>query len=160
MLLCFVLCVCGTIRILTRMGQSQAELNTGRVKLGDMKEVSRQEFLELLDSFPGTKTLVWDAGLTGPLGLVAEYSVLKQHEVASMYSLAAGSLPPATSAQVVFLVRPSAATMDLIAEYVRREEASGGSGVRTEYRVVFVPRESLLCRKRLAQAGVLGAVSS
>ena len=101
------------------MGQSQAELNTGRVKLGDMKEVSRQEFLELLDSFPGTKTLVWDAGLTGPLGLVAEYSVLKQHEVASMYSLASGSLPPATTAQVVFLVRPSAATMDLIAEYER-----------------------------------------
>ena len=65
------------------MSQSQADLNVGRVKLGDMKEVARQELLELLDSFPGSKTLVWDSSLTGPMGLVAEYSVLRQHEVTS-----------------------------------------------------------------------------
>ena len=65
------------------MSQSLADLNVGRVKLGDMKEVARQELLELLDSFPGSKTLVWDSSLTGPMGLVAEYSVLRQHEVTS-----------------------------------------------------------------------------
>ena len=68
-----------------------------------------------------------------------------------MFSLAAPSLPPATSAQVVFLVRPVLALMDTIAAYIKREERSGGSGVRTEFRVVFVPRESLLCRKRLVE---------
>ena len=68
-----------------------------------------------------------------------------------MFSLAAPSLPPATSAQVVFLVRPVLSLMDTIAAYIKREERSGGSGVRTEYRVVFVPRESLLCRKRLVE---------
>ena len=46
-----------------------------------MREVARLELLELLDSFPGAKTLIWDSGLTGPMGLVAEYSVLKQHQV-------------------------------------------------------------------------------
>ena len=66
-----------------------------------------------------------------------------------MFSLAAPSLPPATSAQVVFLVRPVLSLMDTIATFIKREERSGGSGVRTEFRVVFVPRESLLCRKRL-----------
>ena len=68
-----------------------------------------------------------------------------------MFSLAAPSLPPATSAQVVFLVRPVLALMDTIAAYIKQEERSGGSGVRTEFRVVFVPRESLLCRKRLVE---------
>ena len=60
---------------------TQAELNTGRVKMGDIREVSRQEFLDLLDQLTGTKVLVWDQALTGPMGLVAEYSILKEHEV-------------------------------------------------------------------------------
>ena len=60
---------------------SQSELSGGSVSLGDMREVARLELLELLDSFPGSKTLIWDSALTGPMGLVAEYSVLKQHQV-------------------------------------------------------------------------------
>ena len=63
------------------MSQSQAQLNMGRVKVGDIREVGRQEFLDLLDQFTGTKVLVWDQALTGPMGLVAEYSLLKEHEV-------------------------------------------------------------------------------
>ena len=62
---------------------SQTELNKGRVKVGDMREVGRQEFLDLLDQLAGTKVLVWDPALTGPMGLVAEYSTLKEHEVIS-----------------------------------------------------------------------------
>ena len=49
--------------------------------MGDIREVSRQEFLDLLDQLTGTKVLVWDQALTGPMGLVAEYSILKEHEV-------------------------------------------------------------------------------
>ena len=60
---------------------TQAELNMGRVKMGDIREVSRQEFLDLLDQLTGSKVLVWDQALTGPMGLVAEYSILKEHEV-------------------------------------------------------------------------------
>ena len=62
---------------------SQTELNKGRVKVGDMREVGRQEFFDLLDQLAGTKVLVWDPALTGPMGLVAEYSTLKEHEVIS-----------------------------------------------------------------------------
>ena len=60
---------------------NQAQLNMGRVKVGDIREVGRQEFLDLLDQFTGTKVLVWDQALTGPMGLVAEYSLLIEHEV-------------------------------------------------------------------------------
>ena len=38
--------------------------------------------------FPGTKALVWDSALTGPLGLIAEYQHLKEHEVAKICVLA------------------------------------------------------------------------
>ena len=34
-----------------------------------------------MSRFPGTKALVWDSALTGPLGLIAEYQHLKEHEV-------------------------------------------------------------------------------
>ena len=76
---------------------SKTQLNTGRVQVGDLREVARLELLELLDRllfsssseklnffsrrFPGTKALVWDSALTGPLGLIAEYQHLKEHEV-------------------------------------------------------------------------------
>ena len=63
------------------MSQTLPDASEGSVRLGDMREVARLELLELLDSFPGAKTLIWDSGLTGPMGLVAEYSVLKQHQV-------------------------------------------------------------------------------
>ena len=39
-----------------------------------------------------------------------------------------------TFTQVIFLVRPVLSLMDTIAAYIQREERSGGSGVRTEYR--------------------------
>ena len=63
------------------MSVTGSDVSWGSAGLGDMREVARLELLELLDSFPGTKTLIWDNGLTGPMGLVAEYSVLKQHQV-------------------------------------------------------------------------------
>lgn len=63
------------------MSQTQSQLNMGRVKLGDVKEVARLEFLDLLDQLSGGKVLVWDPALTGPMGLIAEYSVLKEHQV-------------------------------------------------------------------------------
>ena len=57
-----------------------------------------------------------------------------------MFSLTAGSLPPASTDNVVFLVRPSLDNMDMVSQYIKTEESSGGSGIRTEFHVVFIPR--------------------
>jgi hypothetical protein len=138
---------------------SQAELNSGKVKMGDIREVSRQEFLDLLDQLTGTKVLVWDQALTGPMGLVAEYSILKEHEVVKMFPLAGGPLPPTTADNIVFITRPTLSCMDSIADNIKQEERRGGSGVKTEFHVFFVPRKSLLCEKRLVQAGVFGSLT-
>jgi len=138
---------------------TRSQLHTGRVRVGDLREVARLDLLELLDRFPGTKALVWDPCLTGPLGLVAEYNHLKEHEVIKMHPLERGALPPISAENVVFLTRPSLENIDIIAENIKMEEKGGGSGVKTEFHVVFVPRKSLLCEKRLVEGGVLGSVT-
>lgn len=140
------------------MSQTQSQLNMGRVKLGDIKEMARQEFLDLLDQLPGGKAVIWDPTLTGPMGLIAEYSILKEHQVHKMYSLNLDTLPPASSENVIFITRPSLTNMDIISDYIRREERSGGSGVKIEYHIVFLPNKSMLCEKRLIQDGVFGSV--
>ena len=42
-----------------------------------IKEHARRELMRVLDSVPGKKGLVIDARLSGPLSLIAEYSLLK-----------------------------------------------------------------------------------
>jgi len=138
---------------------AKSQLNAGRVQVGDLREVARLDLLDLLDRMTGTKVLVWDSALTGPLGLIAEYQHLKEHDVVKMHPLERGALPPVSADNVVFLSRPELANMDTIAENIRQEERGGGSGVRTEFHIVFVPRKSLLCEKRLVECGVLGSLT-
>jgi len=138
---------------------SQSQLNTGRVKVGDIREVGRQEFLDLLDQLTGTKVLIWDSALTGPMGLMAEYSVLQEHEVLKMFPMTSGSLPPINADNVVFISRPNLTCMDIIADNIKLEERKGGSGVKIDFHIFFVPRKSLLCEKRLVQAGVFGSIT-
>ena len=77
-----------------------------------------------------------------------------------MHPLERGALPPVGAENVVFITRPNLDNMDIIAENIKHEEKSGGgSGVKTEFHIVFVPRKSLLCEKRLVEGGVLGSLS-
>jgi len=139
---------------------SWAHLSNGRVKVGQLRELARSELLELLDKYNGTKALVWDESLTGPLGLIAEYSALKDHEVTKMFPLKSGRLPPCNVENVVFVVRPTLKAMDFVADNIKQEEKhGGGSGTKKEYHIVFVPRKSLLCEKRLKDSGVFGSLT-
>jgi len=138
---------------------SRGHLNQGRVKVGDLRELGRQELLGILDSIPGTKVLVWDECLTGPIGLVAEYSVLKEHDVVKMFPLNSSGLPAVKADNVVYIVRPTVQNCDVIASNIRAEERRGGSGLKTEYHAVFTPKKSLFCEKQLKEAGVFGSLS-
>jgi vacuolar protein sorting-associated protein 33A len=68
------------------------------------------------------QTIVWDEELVGPVSLIAPYSLLKEHEVTQMFSLADGSISSSTSRTVIFLTRPLPKLMDTIAELVHRHE--------------------------------------
>ena len=56
----------------------------GRLRTSLFRDEARQKFVSLLEKTVGTKTVVWDERLTGPFGLVAEYSFLREHQVVKM----------------------------------------------------------------------------
>ncbi|XP_064612161.1 vacuolar protein sorting-associated protein 33A-like [Liolophura sinensis] len=135
-----------------------AHLSSGKVNLGLLRDFYRKEFLDCLDKCMGTKALVWDDQLTGPFGLIAEYSLLKEHEVEKMFPLQGTALPPSNVHNIIFVSRPRLELMDQVAQSVLQEEQKGG--FRKDFHIIFVPRKSLLCEKRLKEAGVYGTFAN
>ncbi|XP_015592749.1 vacuolar protein sorting-associated protein 33A [Cephus cinctus] len=132
---------------------SSAHLSSGRLNIGLVQEQARKQLLCLLEKCDGTKAIIWDQSLAGPIGLVAKYSLLQEHDVVKMYPLYGGQLPPTNVANVIFITRPHLDLMDLIAENIHGEE---GSRIHKEFHLFFVPRKSLLCEKKLQNRGVFG----
>uniref|UniRef100_A0A667HH84 VPS33A core subunit of CORVET and HOPS complexes n=1 Tax=Lynx canadensis TaxID=61383 RepID=A0A667HH84_LYNCA len=113
----------------------------------------RRELREFLDKCAG-EAIVWDEYLTGPFGLIAQYSLLKEHEVEKMFTLKGSRLPAADVKNIIFFVRPRLELMDIIAENVLSEDKRGPA---RDFHILFVPRRSLLCEQRLKDLGVLGS---
>ncbi|KAJ8675690.1 hypothetical protein QAD02_011476 [Eretmocerus hayati] len=132
---------------------SSAHLSNGRLNIGLIQEQARKQLLCLLEKCDGPKAIVWDESLGGPMGLVAKYDILQEHEVIKMYPLVGGHLPPADVSNVIFITRPHLDLMDLIAQNIHGEE---GNRQRKEFHIFFVPRKSLLCEKKLQNRGVFG----
>uniref|UniRef100_A0A4W6G4B8 VPS33A core subunit of CORVET and HOPS complexes n=1 Tax=Lates calcarifer TaxID=8187 RepID=A0A4W6G4B8_LATCA len=125
-----------------------AHLSYGRVNLNILREAARKELREFLDKCSGSKAIVWDEYLTGPFGLIAQYSLLKEHEVEKMFTLKSGRLPSADVKNIIFFVRPRLELMDIIAENVFSEDKLHSS---REFHILFVPRRSMLCEQRLKE---------
>ncbi|CAG5119015.1 unnamed protein product, partial [Candidula unifasciata] len=142
------------------MAAGASHLNSSKLNLGILREFYRREFLESIDKCIGTKALVWDDGLTGPFGLIAEASLLKeQHEVERMFRLQSSGLPASSVQNIIFIVRPRLSLMEVISQCLLSEEMKGGY-VRKEFYLLFVPRKSLLCEKKLKELGVYGSFAS
>ncbi|ELT89435.1 hypothetical protein CAPTEDRAFT_101629 [Capitella teleta] len=135
-----------------------SHLSNGPVNLGVLRESYRRELLECLDKCTGSKALVWDDNLTGPIGLIAEYSLLKEHEVDKMFPLRPGRLQPSNVQNIIFICRPNLALMENIAQNVLKEEEMGG--FRKDFHLFFVPRKSFLCEKALKDLGVYGTFTN
>ncbi|XP_032458603.1 vacuolar protein sorting-associated protein 33A isoform X3 [Phocoena sinus] len=131
-----------------------AHLSYGRVNLNVLREAVRRELREFLDKCAGSKAIVWDEYLTGPFGLIAQYSLLKEHEVEKMFTLKGSRLPAADVKNIIFVVRPRLELMDIISENVLSEDRRGPA---RDFHILFVPRRSLLCEQRLKDLGVLGS---
>ncbi|XP_061200500.1 vacuolar protein sorting-associated protein 33A [Neopsephotus bourkii] len=132
-----------------------AHLSSGRVNLTALREAGRRELREFLDKCAGSKAIVWDEALTGPFGLIAQYSLLKEHEVEKMFTLKPGRLPQADVKNIIFFVRPRLELMDIITDNVLREDR--GRSPQRDFHILFVPRRSLLCEQWLKEQGVLGS---
>ena len=130
------------------------------VRFASVKELSRRELSEFLDNdkgISGTKVLVWDESLTGPMDLIAKYQFFKDRSVIKMFPLKGGRLPKITTDNIVFITRPDLGQMDKIADNVKGEEMT--SSTRTDFHILFVPHKSLLCEMRLKDRGVFGSFS-
>jgi len=134
-----------------------AHLSAGKVNFSVLRELARKDLVTLLEKCPGTKAIIWDEQLTGPIGLIAEYSFLKDLDVMKMFQLKPGRLPSVSVKNVIFITRPEIDLMDCIADNLYGEDTQGSS--RKEYQLFFVPRRSTLCEQRLKDKGVFGTLT-
>lgn len=132
---------------------SVSYLSNGALNLNVLRDFCRRDLLDCIDSTsPGKKILIMDEALVGPLGLIAEYSLLKEHGVEKLLLLVSNRVDTDINT-VIFLTRPKPHLMERIAAVVKKHHQEGQ---RKEYHVFFSPRKTLMCERILETEGVLG----
>ncbi|KAI8845521.1 Sec1-like protein [Chytridium lagenaria] len=120
-----------------------------------IKEHARKELIDVLDSVRGRKGLVIDPSLSGPLSLIAEFSLLKEHGVEKIYHL--GPEKPETDCRnLVYICRPKIALCKFVASHVRQQSTSA---TKVDFSLFLVPRRTLVCEQVLEEEGVLGDIT-
>ncbi|CAG2103714.1 unnamed protein product [Medioppia subpectinata] len=142
--------------------KTMSHLSTGRLNVNHMKELAKHELLECLDKCMGSKAIVWDHELVGIFGLVADYLLLKEHQVIQMFELRPGRLPAITATHVIYLTRTKLSLMDTIADNLLNEDKKPSIAAKNgrEFHVIFVPRRSILCERKLQVLGVYGNLNT
>lgn len=137
-----------------------SHLQGGKVDISLVQVSARNSLIDLLETkCPGSKAIVWDNSLAGPIGLVAQYSVLREHAVVKMFPLRSIPLPETDVKHIIFVTRPKLHLMDLVAQNVHNDSKTR-TGSSKQYHLFFVPRKSLLCVKRLEHRGMLGSLTN
>ncbi|KAJ3096942.1 hypothetical protein HDU97_005417 [Phlyctochytrium planicorne] len=117
-----------------------------------IKEHARKELIDVR----GRKGLVIDPSLSGPLSLIAEFSLLKEHGIEKIYHL--GPDKPETDCKsLVYITRPTISLCKHIAAHVRHQATLPTS--KPEFTVFFVPRKTIVCEQVLEEEGVLGDIN-
>ena len=49
------------------------------VQFGSVRDLARKELSDYLDKYAGTKIIIWDEGLTGPMDLIAKVKNDQNH---------------------------------------------------------------------------------
>ncbi|XP_005187247.1 vacuolar protein sorting-associated protein 33A [Musca domestica] len=122
-----------------------------RVNLQLLQESSCQQLELLLDKLEGTKAIILDDVLLGPLGLVAPPSLFSERGI-KLLKLEKETRMPKDYVNIIYLVRPLVSIMDDIAGQVLKN-----SDKNRVFHLFFVPRRSCLCEKHLEQKGVYGS---
>ncbi|KAK4687121.1 vacuolar protein sorting-associated protein 33A, partial [Tremellales sp. Uapishka_1] len=126
--------------------------------VGLLKELAKSALVESLNEIQGTKTLIIDPALAGPVGLITEVALLKHQAVDKIFWLEDGPLN-ATTRNVVWLCRPRRSFMRIIADQVRSHQTNPLSSAPLNYTLLCVPRATELCRHVLETEGVAGDIT-
>ena len=78
-----------------------------------LKSTILRQLLDVVDSVRGKKALVLDPALTGPLGLIVKFSVLRDHGIDKVYHLEQGPLT-VTHDKVIYLCRSQQRNAEII----------------------------------------------
>ncbi|KAH8817722.1 ATP binding protein [Flagelloscypha sp. PMI_526] len=119
-----------------------------------LKDLATKNLIDALDSVNGPITLVLDHSLAGPLGLVTDVSVLKQHGVDKMFWLENGPLSSSVS-NVVYLCQATIRNANIAADQIKRQLKDPEQHI---YTLLLVPRLSTVVSKILEDEGILGEV--
>ncbi|KAF9451398.1 ATP binding protein [Macrolepiota fuliginosa MF-IS2] len=136
-------------------GAQNDAVSANALDMNILREIAKKSLVDALNSVNGAKTLVLDASIAGPLGLVTEVSLLKHHGVDKMFWLEPGPLT-ATTTNIVYLSRPSVKLTKIIADQIKRH---GRESQKRNYTLILVPRPSTLVSRILEEEGVLGEVN-
>lgn len=135
-------------------------LQGGKVDISLIQSIARSNLLNLLEQCPGTKAIVWDNALAGPVGLIAQYILLKEHSVIKMFPLRSDPLLETEVKHIIFISRPKLHLMDMVSKNIRHDtQTAKRSSVKKQYHLFFVPKKSLICQNSLKHNGILGSVN-
>lgn len=133
-----------------------SHLQGGKVNIGLIQEYQRKNLMSLLGKCEGTKAIVWDQELAGPMGHIAQISLLKEHGVYTMFPLQPKKLPTTKVNHIIFISRPKLHLMQWIADNVHGEESDKKNP--KQYHLFYVPAKTTLCETKLKHCGMFGSL--
>ena len=85
----------------------------GGISTDSIRATALKDLLDVVDSVRGKKALVLDPSLTGPLGLVVKFSLLRDHGIDKVYHLEPNPLAVAHD-KIIYLCRPMQRNAEMI----------------------------------------------
>jgi hypothetical protein len=137
-----------------------SRLSASPINVLALREDARAEFEEILASQTGKILLVLDPALLPVIRLVVTEGsrYLREHRVETIAELTGAPLHVGDAGTVLFLTRPTAAQVALVADAVRALVAARGSAVAAH--VCFLPRRTFAAESALRDAGVFADVTT
>ncbi|KAH8238151.1 hypothetical protein KR032_000133 [Drosophila birchii] len=126
-----------------------------RVNLQLLQEANCRELVQQLERIEGSKVIVLDEAMIGPLNLVTRPKLFADRGI-RLLALKSELHLPREVANVVYVVRPRVALMDQLAGHVKAGGQAAAAAGR-QYHILFAPRRSCLCISQLENSGVLGS---
>lgn len=127
-------------------------LRNQRVNLQLLQDSECRQLVQLLESIEGSKIVVLDEAMIGPLGLVVKPKVFSDRNI-MLVALKADSRFAREMQNVIYIMRPQVSLMDQLVNHVK----NNGQPAGRQYHIFFVPRRSCLCIKQLEDKEVINA---
>lgn len=126
-------------------------LSSPRVNLQLYQEFLCRELLTILEKCEGSKTIILDDNLFGPILLIASPSLFSDRNI-KIQRLRPDTCFPKDAKNIIYITRAELKHMGIIAGQIHQDSQSNNR----VYHLYFVPRSSCPCTKQLEIKGVIG----